>query len=309
MKIKKTIGIWTLVMTAWSSQSHAQVERILSPEVQRCSMNIYQRIAAKESKTDHVCSLGRTDTAFQSCVINLTHELDRVNQPQGYPDGNNVLIAGEACAYTGHIEAARCATDLYLRGGLYVVDRTGIDGVKVCTSAQAYEVKRCVVDLYQSGRHTGKNAAKICLDQYDPVAIKKRQEDERRRQEQQRMEQQRIEQQRQQDLRQAEARRQQEIRAAEQRRIEEQRRQAEQKKTENKNQTQYPEPVQVVGLGKEPQVEVRELPPVSSGTPKETTAPKSSSQESKNQDKDKDKKSDKKPADDDGVILDLPNFD
>lgn len=300
MKFKKTIGLWTLVITAWSGPSHAQVERILSPEAQRCSMNIYQRIAAKESKTDHVCSLGRTDTTFQSCVISLTHELDRRNQPQGYPDSNNVLITGEACAYTRDFEAARCATDLYLKGGLYIVDRTGIDGVRVCNSAQAHEVKRCVIDLYQSGRHAGKAAAKICIDQYDPAAIKKRQEEERRRLEQQRMEQLRIEQQRQQDLRQAEARRQQEIRAAEQKK------QSEQKKQETKNQTQYPEPVQVVGLGQEPRVEVRELPPVTSANQDSSANQQVSAKE---QDKKQDKKSEKTPEEDDGVILDLPNFD
>lgn len=298
MKINKTIGIWTLVMTAWSLPSHAQVERILTPEAQRCSMNIYQRIAAKESKTDHVCSLGRTDTTFQSCVISLTHELDRVNRPQGYPDSNNVLIAGEACAYTRTVESARCATDLYLRGGLYIVDRTGIDGVKVCTSAQANEIKRCVVDLYQSGRYTGKNAAKICIDQYDPVAIKKRQEEERRRLEQERLEKQRIEQ-----ARQAEARRQQEIRAAEQRRMEEQ------KKSESKNQTLYPNPVEVVGLGPEPKVEVRELPPAASGSLNSSANNKNSSQEQSDQSKKAEKKTETKPEDNDGVILDLPNFD
>lgn len=303
MKLRKTIGLWTLVMTAWSAQSHAQAERILSPEAQRCSMNIYQRIAAKESKTDHVCSLGRTDTAFQSCVINLTLELDRRNQPQGYPDSNNVFIAGEACAYTRDYEAARCATDLYLKGGLYVVDRTGIDGVRVCNSVQANEVKRCVVDLYQSGRYTGKSAAQVCIDQYDPAAIKKRQEDERRRLEQQRIEQQRIEQQRQQDMRQAEARRQQEIRAAEQRK------QEEQKRKETKNQTQYPEPVQVVGLGKEPKVEVRELPPVAAVNPNKDSSANQPQGTVKEQEKKQDKKSEKKPEDDDGVILDLPNFD
>lgn len=303
MKLRKTIGLWTLVMTAWSAQSHAQAERILSPEAQRCSMNIYQRIAAKESKTDHVCSLGRTDTAFQSCVINLTHELDRRNQPQGYPDANNVFIAGEACAYTRDYEAARCATDLYLKGGLYVVDRTGIDGVRVCNSVQANEVKRCITDLYQSGRYTGKSAAKICIDQYDPAAIKKRQEDERRRLEQERIEQQRIEQQRQQDLRQAEARRQQEIRAAEQRR------QSEQKKNEGKNSSQYPEPVQVVGLGQEPRVEVRELPPVRPATPSQNSSESQAKGASKEQDKKQQEKKSEKTPDDDGVILDLPNFD
>lgn len=212
--MKKVFAL-TLAALTFSSVSHAWIikgNNTPSPSqpvsrgisVEDCSDSLYQSLSTFSSSTDAACSYGRTDREFQRCTISIAQEIGH----------QYVQLAGQACAAARNTAEANCAIDLYFRGGLYVSNNSmSADGVRVCSHVEKDQLKSCVINQYQTRGKSGVDAARICLEQFDP-AVKARREAEQKRIEA--------------EKRAAEAKRQEELRRQEEQRRQQQ--QAEQKK-------------------------------------------------------------------------------
>ncbi|WP_291516069.1 hypothetical protein [Bdellovibrio sp. ArHS] len=170
-------------------------EDTMSYQQRECSDFLYQNLSTMSSKTDVACTRGRTDMRFQDCTIYLTKHLNsRAFDKNGYPHKKNVIYAAEACLNTNSFEVAVCASELFLRGGLYVSNpRDATDAMRICSTPQAALVKNCVINKADRGQYGVQQAMK-CVEEYDPE-IKARREAQRRA-EQERLEAQRIAEQR-----------------------------------------------------------------------------------------------------------------
>ncbi|WP_373998107.1 hypothetical protein [Bdellovibrio bacteriovorus] len=223
-------------------------EDTMSYQQRECSDFLYQNLNTMSSKTDVACTRGRTDVRFQDCTIYLTKHLNsRAFDKNGYPHKKNVIYAAEACLNTNSFEVAMCASELFLRGGLYVSNpRDATDAMRICNTPQASLVKNCVINKADRGQYGVQHAMK-CVEEHDPI-VKERKERERRRIEEEKRraaEQARLEEQRRQqeaqraaEQRRIEAQREAQRRADEQRRLEEQRRQSQ---TQNQEQVRRQE--------------------------------------------------------------------
>ena len=204
-------------------------ENTMTHNQKNCSKALYSELSIHSSKADVACTGRRSDPQFVGCVVNLTQYLDKTaTDSHGRPHSDNVMAAGESCNFTNSPQIGICATELFLRAGLYIWNAIDpIDGIRACASPAGEQIKACILGSLRNGHNPGVGIALTCYELNDPVA-KARKEEERRRVEEQRL----IEEQRRQDQvrrqQQEEQRRQDELRRQqEQRRMEEQRRQDE----------------------------------------------------------------------------------
>ncbi len=248
--------------------------------VEDCSESLYINLSTFSSSTDRACSYGRTDLAFQQCTINLANVVGH----------ENVEVAGHACASTRNVEEARCAADLFFKGGTYIVNPAmAADGMRICALPERNQIKNCIIEKYQYRRMSAADAAKVCIEQFDPVA-KARKEAELRRIEEERR--------RQAEARAEEMRRQEEQRRMnEQRRQEEMRRQEEQRRSDEKRrqddlrrQQEEQRRKQEDARRVEEEKKKQDSKPQAPKAPPKTEAPSAPSNS------------------EDGVIFDLPNF-
>lgn len=169
MKIKAIILATSLGLTSVSFGQNAEIKKQVS--VDECSESLYINLSIYASAGDSACSHGRTDSDFQNCTIRLTREIG----------DDHVDIAGRACAKMKSYEEAQCATDLYLKGGLYVYNYDlAYDGQRVCSRHESRDIKKCIIDAYQSLKASGQEAAKKCVEKFDPVARARREAEIRR---------------------------------------------------------------------------------------------------------------------------------
>lgn len=167
--------------------------------VEECSDSLYVNLNVFSSLADRACSYGRTDAEFQRCVTSVTPSIGH----------QNVDVAGQACATTRNIDEANCALDLFFQGGQYVSNSAmASDGARLCAKTERSQLRSCIIDRYQNRRLSAADAAKVCLEQIDPVAKARRE---------------------------AELRRIAEVRANEQRRLADQRRLAERNRIQEQN--------------------------------------------------------------------------
>ncbi|WP_374074870.1 hypothetical protein [Bdellovibrio bacteriovorus] len=270
----------TLSVVMFSSVSNAwivQGEKWEQPRppgyvtVEECSANLYQKLSTYESATDAACSHGRTDREFQKCTIELTKKKFRDVEVAGFfcaknearsqvhqctlsltnyffdvardPNFDYRSYALSLCQSSLNPSYAGCVIDLYSRGGQEINNASlQTDANRLCRNATNEELNSCIIKAYNNEGKSGSQAARICLEQHDPVAKARREaelrrieEEKRRRAEaerraaEQRAAEQRAAAQRVAEQRAAEQRTA-EQRAAEQRRIEEQRRQEDQRR-------------------------------------------------------------------------------
>lgn len=276
-KLIMAVAVSTLAMSSVSQAWIIKGKRTTPEPVQSyitvedCSESLYIRLSTFSSSTDQACSYGRTDLAFQQCTINLANVVGH----------ENVEVAGHACASTRNVEEARCAADLFFKGGTYIVNQAmASDGVRICSLPERNQIKNCIIEKYQSGRVSAADAAKLCIEQFDPVARARKEAELRRIEEERR---------RQAEVRAEEIRRQEEQRRTnEQRRMDEQRRKEEARRQEDlrrqqEEQRRKQEDTRRAEEEKRKQDSKPKAPP-------KTDAPSAPSNSA------------------DGVILDLPNF-
>lgn len=273
-KLFLAIAISTLAVSSVSQAWIIKGKKAAPPPVQSyitvedCSDSLYINLSTFSSSTDRACSYGRTDLAFQQCTISLAKIVGH----------DNVEAAGHACASTRSFEEAKCAVELFFKGGTYIVNPTlSADGVRICARRERNEIKSCIIEKYQYQSVSGIDAAKVCIEQFDPE-MKARREAELRRLEEQRRRQAEA-------ARIAEIRRQEEQnRLNEQRRIEEQRRLEEKKRQEDLRQQEEARSIEAGRRKNESKSQPTKVSPKNEAL----TAPSDNG---------------------DGVILDLPNFD
>lgn len=144
--------------------SHSALAKGVSAEIigeQKCAESLYVELSTYMSSTLRACSYGRTDILFQKCTT----------QVAGIFGNDNVEVAGQACSLLDSVPAAACASELYLRGGLYVSNRSqAADGVRICSLPNHDSLKKCIIEKYQSRQASGPQAAQQCLGVQNPPA-------------------------------------------------------------------------------------------------------------------------------------------
>lgn len=223
MKLFLTVAITFLGVSHTSVAKAAKFVPVDTVSEQTCAESLYVRLSTYMSSTQNACSYGRTDLAFQDCAVLVAHRFG----------DDYVEVAGQACALSRSLTSASCATELYLRGGLYVTNSSqSADGIRICSSPAGEEIKNCIVEKYQSRQLSGLEAAKVCFEKFDPETKARKEAELRRIAELQRIAEQRLrqeaaqrasaearrvelEKQRQDDLRQEAARKAQEARKTE----------------------------------------------------------------------------------------------
>lgn len=179
MKLFLTVAI---ALSGISQTSIAKIVPADAVSEQTCAENLYIRLGTYMSSTQRACSYGRTDSEFQDCATLVARQFG----------DDYVEVAGQACALSRSLPGASCATELYLRGGLYVSNNSqSADGIRICALPASEEIKKCIVERYQSRQSSGLDAAKVCIEKFDPMVKARKEADLRRLAEQKRIEEQR----------------------------------------------------------------------------------------------------------------------
>nr|WP_295900547.1 hypothetical protein [uncultured Bdellovibrio sp.] len=311
--------------------------------VEDCGSSLYNQLSTYRSATDAACSHGRTDYEFQQCAIklsNLRYPFAGI-ETAGFFCANNVqdtrtqdctislakyfnsvgwdapqygdprLYSLSLCRGSLNPSYAQCVITLHSRGGQELQDTSlAIDAHRLCRNGTNQELNNCITDAYYNNGMSGPQAARVCLEKFDPVAKarreaelrrieedKRRQAEEARRAAEQRAAAQRAAEQRAAEQRAAEQR------AVEQRRLDEQRRQEEQRRQSTEQQQQQQQRTQEQKRQEELRRQQEEQ------RKKDEEARKKKEEEEKKKQQEQQQQPSNPPANNGGgVIVDLPAF-
>ncbi|MEK2646450.1 hypothetical protein [Bdellovibrio sp. BCCA] len=255
-------------------------------EFRNCTLEFTKNISKKDFDTAGLlCSRNETRSQVQQCTLSLSRYLVGVTEDRNFDYRSYAL---GLCQGTINPSYSSCVIDLYSRGGQEIENsRLATDAHRLCRNNTNQELNKCIISAYNNDGLSGVQAARVCLEKFDPVAKARREAELRRIEEDKR--------------RQAEeARRAAEQRAAEQRRLDEQRRQEEQRRQSADQQQQRTQEQKRQEELRRQQEEQRK---------KDEEARKKKEEEEKKKQQEQQKQPSNPPANNGGgVIVDLPAF-
>ncbi len=180
-------------------------QKSLSSGQVACSDYIYQKTNALSSNTDAACSR-RNDKAFADCTIDVAKQFDLgalqagreqdvfiaiasiacnngternlftcADQLTPFFGRDYYLNAAEYCAGGRSNNFAQCVGTLYKKGGMKPEEST-----EFCNLGLTDQMIQCAVDQYQKSRISGTGVLNRCKETYDPIAIARREAEQRR---------------------------------------------------------------------------------------------------------------------------------